>query len=128
MIPDLAALHDVSRFIQISRTLAYAPGKVLTVLNRAGMLGGVRVKDIQTALHHDLFAQVPDDAANALRSLNRGLPLLFKYPRSPASRGIQRLARVLLKGSPAPAIAPGRRLALPARKPRTAAQPEPAQS
>lgn len=97
--PDLAALHDVSRFIQISRSLAYAPGKVVTVLNRAGMLGGVRVKDIQTALNHDLYAQIPDDAANALRSLNRGLPLLLKYPRSPASRGIQRLARTLLRKS-----------------------------
>jgi pilus assembly protein CpaE len=123
--PDLAALHDVSRFIQISRSLAYAPGKVLTVLNRAGMLGGVRVKDIQTALHHDLFAQVPDDGANALRSLNRGLPLLFKYPRSPASRGIQRLAKALLKVGLAPATAPARGFGLPTRKARA---PQPAQS
>jgi MinD-like ATPase involved in chromosome partitioning or flagellar assembly len=90
------------------------------------MLGGVRVKDIQTALHHDVFAQVPDDAANALRSLNRGLPLLFKYPRSPASRGIQRLAKALLKGREAPSAAPARRLALPARKGR-ATQAEPSQ-
>ncbi len=95
--PDLAALHDTSVFIQLSRNLAYQPGKVLTVLNRAGLLGGLRVKDIEKALHHELFAQVPDDSANVLRSLNRGLPLLFRYPRSPASRGIQHLARSLLR-------------------------------
>jgi pilus assembly protein CpaE len=119
--PDLAALHDVSRFILISRTLAYKPGKVLTVLNRAGLLGGVRVSDIQTALHQELFAQVPDDAGNALRSINRGVPLLLKYPRSPASRGIQRLAKALLKVRAASAVqaaAPARRMSiLGARKP-----------
>jgi pilus assembly protein CpaE len=106
-VPDLAALQDVSRFIQVSRTLSYPLGKVLTVLNRAHMPGGLRVKDIEGALHHDLFAQVPDAGAEALRSLNRGLPLLFKYPRSPASRSIQRLARSLLRlGQARPAAAP----------------------
>jgi pilus assembly protein CpaE len=95
--PEMAALHDVSRFIQLSRDLAYLPGKVLTVLNRADMPGGLQVKDIQGALHHDLFAQVPDGGDAVLRSLNRGLPLLFRYPRNPAARGIQRLAASLLR-------------------------------
>jgi pilus assembly protein CpaE len=93
--PELAALHDVSRFVHLSRSLAYPPGKVLVVLNRAGMAGAVRTNDIDAALHHVIFAQVPDDEANATRCLNRGIPLLFKSPRSPASRAIQRLARSL---------------------------------
>jgi pilus assembly protein CpaE len=105
-VPDLAALQDVSRFIQVSRTLNYPVGKVLTVLNRAGMPGSLRVPDIEGALHHELFAQVPDGGAEGLRSLNRGLPLLFKYPRSPASRGIQRMAKSLLRlGEAQPAAA-----------------------
>jgi pilus assembly protein CpaE len=93
--PDLSALHDASRFIQLSRSLAYPAGKLLTVLNRAGMPGGLRSKDVEIALRHELFAQVPDDSANALRSLNRGIPLILKYPRSPATRGIQNLAKQL---------------------------------
>ena len=93
--PDLSALHDASRFIQLSRSLAYPTGKLLTVLNRAGMPGGLRTKDVEIALRHELFAQVPDDSANALRSLNRGIPLILKYPRSPAARGIQNLAKQL---------------------------------
>lgn len=91
--PELAALHDVSRFIQLSRALGYPPGKLLIVLNRAGLEGGVKTKDIEGALHHELYAQIPEDGANALRSLNRGLPLLVRYPRSPASRAYQQLAR-----------------------------------
>jgi pilus assembly protein CpaE len=90
--PDLGSLHDTSRFIHLSRSLAYPTGKLLTILNRAGMPGGVKTKDIATALHYDLYAQIPDDNSNAIRSLNRGIPLVFKYPRSPASRAIKHLA------------------------------------
>jgi pilus assembly protein CpaE len=90
--PDLAALHDTSRFFQLSRSLAYPPGKLLVILNRAGMPGAVKIKDIETALRHELFAQIPDDGAIVMHSLNRGVPLLFKYPRSPTTRAIQKLA------------------------------------
>ena len=90
--PDLVALHDASRFIQISRSLSYPPDKILIVLNRANLNGGVKPRDIETALRHEVYAQIPDDGANVLRSLNRGIPLVMQYPRSPATQAIQRLA------------------------------------
>ena len=94
--PDLAALHDTSRFIQLSRSLGYSPDKILTVLNRAGIDGGVRQKDIETVLHYQLYAQVPNDPGAALRSLNRGIPMAVRYPRSPASRSIREMAKNLI--------------------------------
>lgn len=93
--PDLAALHDASRFVQISRTLSYPDEKLMIVLNRAGLLGGVKTKDIETALHHQIYATVPDDPANALRSLNRGIPMMIRYPRSPTSKAIKGMASEL---------------------------------
>jgi pilus assembly protein CpaE len=97
--PDLAALHDTSRFVQISRSLGYSPDKLLIVLNRAGIQGGVKTKDIETALHHEVFASVADDGPNALRSLNRGIPLVMRYPRSPASKAIKMLAKNMTEQS-----------------------------
>lgn len=93
--PDLVALHDASRFIQIGRTLSYPPEKTLIVLNRANLNGGVKPKDIETALRHEVFAQIPDDGANVVRSLNRGIPLVMQYPRSPATQAIQKLSRTV---------------------------------
>ncbi len=90
--PDLVALHDASRFIQISRTLSYPPEKTMIILNRANLAGGVKTKDIETALRHEVFAQIPDDGANVVRSLNRGIPLVMQYPRSQATLAIQKLA------------------------------------
>ncbi|MGW8143718.1 MAG: AAA family ATPase, partial [Anaerolineales bacterium] len=90
--PDLVALHDASRFIQISRTLSYPPEKTMIILNRANLEGGVKTRDIETALRHEVFAQIPDDGANVVRSLNRGIPLVMQYPRSQATQAIQKLA------------------------------------
>ncbi|GAG47169.1 unnamed protein product, partial [marine sediment metagenome] len=90
--PDLVSLHDTSRFIQISRTLSYPPEKMIIVLNRANLNGGVKPRDIESALRHEVYAQIPDDSPNVLRSINRGIPLVMQYPRSPATHSIQRLA------------------------------------
>lgn len=98
--PDLAALHDVSRFIQISRNLAFPPGKLLTILNRSGMIGGLKTKQIEAALHHEIFARIPEDNSKVIRSLNRGIPLLYKYPRSPVSRSMREIAKALAEISP----------------------------
>jgi pilus assembly protein CpaE len=97
--PDLAALHDVSRFVRISQTLAYPPEKTLLILNRAERPGGVKARDIAAVLRREIYAQIPDDPLDALRSLNRGIPLVLNYPRSPASKAYQTLARQVFAGS-----------------------------
>jgi pilus assembly protein CpaE len=94
--PDLASLHDTSRFLQLSRSLAYTTDKILMILNKAGAEGGVKLKDIETVLHHQVYHQIADDSANVLRSINRGIPFLVYYPRSNASKSIQQLARKLI--------------------------------
>lgn len=95
--PDLAALHDTSRFIQISRSLGYPNEKLMIILNRAGLPGGVKTRDIEAALHHPVFADIPEDGPNAVRSLNRGIPLVIRYPRSPASKAIKMLSQRLIQ-------------------------------
>jgi pilus assembly protein CpaE len=93
--PDLASLHDTSRFLQLSRSLAYPMDKILMILNKAGVEGGVKLRDIESVLHNQIYHQIPNDPANVLRSINRGIPFLVYYPRSSASKSIQQLARNL---------------------------------
>lgn len=93
--PELASLHDVTRFVQISHSLSYKPEKILTVLNREGIQGGVATKDIEMVLRHSVFARIPEDSPDVLRSLNQGVPLLVKHPRSPASKAVKQLASTL---------------------------------
>jgi pilus assembly protein CpaE len=90
--PELPTLHDTSQFIQLSPTLSIPMDKLLIVVNREGVVGGVRTRDIEASLRHEIFGKIPDDEPNAIRSVNRGVPLLLRYPRSPASRAIKNLS------------------------------------
>jgi len=94
--PDLASLHDASRFLQLSRSLSYPADKILMILNKAGIEGGVKLKDIEAVLHHQVYHQIANDSENVLRSINRGIPFLVYYPRSNASKSVQQLARKLI--------------------------------
>jgi pilus assembly protein CpaE len=104
--PDLAALHDTSRFIQLTRTLGFPPEKVLTVLNRAGMQGGVKTREIAEALKHQLFAEISEGSASVVRSLNRGVPLMFGAAHNKMGRDIRaltvKLAEMLPGAEPRP--------------------------
>jgi pilus assembly protein CpaE len=93
--PDLASLHDTSRFLQLSRSLGYPAEKILMLVNKANAEGGVKLKDIEAVLHNQIYHQIPNDPANVTRSINRGIPFLVYYPRSNASKSIQQLARNL---------------------------------
>jgi pilus assembly protein CpaE len=93
--PDLASLYDSRRFSMLSRSLGYGADKLLIVINRSGMAGGVRTGDIESALQKQVFMQIPDDPERCNRSLNRGIPLTLRYMRSPASKGILELARMV---------------------------------
>jgi pilus assembly protein CpaE len=94
--PDLASLHDTSRFLQLSRSLSYPIEKILMILNKADVEGGVKLKDIEAVLHNQVYHQIANDPANVLRSINRGIPFLVYYPRSSASKSVQQLAKSLV--------------------------------
>ncbi|MCJ7702911.1 MAG: AAA family ATPase [Anaerolineales bacterium] len=90
--PDLASLHDTTRFTQITKSLAYPQEKLFYILNRTDMPGGVKTKDVLPVVNKSFFP-IPDGGANVVRSINRGVPLVLRYPRNPASRAIQNLAQ-----------------------------------
>jgi pilus assembly protein CpaE len=92
--PDLASIQDTSRFTQITRSLAYPADKLFHVLNRTDLPGGVKTKDITPVLNEDYFP-IPDGGPSVLRSINRGIPLVLKYPRNPTSRALQKMAKQL---------------------------------
>jgi len=90
--PDLASLHDTTRFTQITKSLAYSQDKIQYVLNRVDMPGAVKTKDVLPVVNKGYFP-IPDGGSNVVRSINRGVPLILRYPRNPASRALQKLAQ-----------------------------------
>jgi pilus assembly protein CpaE len=95
--PDMASLHDVTRFLTISQTLAYPADKVMVLINRADRMGGIKAKDIESVLRLQNIYQIPNDSSANLRSLNRGIPLVVKSPRNPTARSIRSLAKAIIQ-------------------------------
>jgi len=89
--PELGALRNMSKFIELTRTLSYGPEKVHYILNRAGIRGGVSGGEIENILNKNLFAEIPDDHPQALMSLNRGIPMVLNHPRSPMSKAVKKI-------------------------------------
>ena len=98
--PDMASLSDTSHFLQLTRSLAYSSEKVLIVLNRLGMAGGIKLRDIQNVLHNGLFAEIPDGGSAVNYSINRGIPLIVRYPRNQTTKAIQKLADEIINLGP----------------------------
>jgi pilus assembly protein CpaE len=90
--PDLASLHDTTRFTQITKALAYPQEKIQYILNRTDLQGGVKTKDVLPVVNQGYFP-IPDGGSNVVRSINRGVPLILRYPRNPVSRALHKLAQ-----------------------------------
>jgi len=95
--PDLASLRDAQKFIQVSSTLNYPPDKLLIVVNQAGIKGGVKTGEIKQALQSEIFASIPYDNPDVIRSLNRGVPLMSSHPNGVAGKSIRNMAKGLNK-------------------------------
>ena len=94
--PDLASLRDVRQFLEICQSLGYPSEKILLVLNESDIQGGVKSADIESALQRKLFATIPSESAIALRSINRGIPINIRYPKSGISKSINKMANSLI--------------------------------
>jgi pilus assembly protein CpaE len=93
--PQVTALRDTHRFLEVMDLLGYERSRVLLVLNHCYHRGNIKQEDVERALGHPI-AQVLEHAPGPVTaSLNRGVPLVIEYHSSNVARGILSLARKL---------------------------------
>lgn len=95
MNPNLASIRDVKQFLDLSRTLSYAPEKMMLVLNNTGHKADLRKEEIEAILKHRVVCTLPSDENLVVGCMNEGIPIMLKSPRSPLSKGIQELAKIV---------------------------------
>ncbi len=94
--PELASLHNAREFLEIGQSLNFPDDKVLMVLNRSDMKDGIKEKQIQDALPVKLFAKIPEDYRGAMQSINQGIPLFAKSPKSRVGKSITDIGNKLI--------------------------------
>jgi pilus assembly protein CpaE len=97
--PQVTALRDVHRFLEVLSLLGYDRGKISLVLSHCYHRSDVKPKDMERALGYPVVQTIQYAPSQVTASINRGLPLVQEYRDSPAAQNIIRLAEFIAEKS-----------------------------
>jgi pilus assembly protein CpaE len=97
--PQVTAMRDVHRFLEVLNLLGYGRSTTRLVLNHCYHRSEVNVKDLERALGHPIVQEIEYSPNQVTASLNRGVPLVEEYRDSAAARSITRLAQLLVEST-----------------------------
>ncbi len=107
LTPDVAAVRSATVFLRIVELLGYPAGKVLPIVTRAGIAGGIAVPEMAAALGRPLDHLIPNDERAVVRAINEGHPLVLSGRQTPVAAAIVDLARYLVAATyPDAVVAP----------------------
>ncbi|MEN6478814.1 MAG: P-loop NTPase [Anaerolineales bacterium] len=93
--PEMAAMRAARSVIERLQREGYDPERLWIVLNRATAPQGVPQSEIERRLG-PVRHRLPDDPPIALASINQGVPVAMRYPRSALGRAYLGLSRKLV--------------------------------
>ena len=105
--PEIAALKNAARVVQLGMRLGYSEQKMRLVVNRFDLPWAIAPSEFEHHLEYRTSFRLPNDTAVG-RALTRGEPLVVLQAGSPGARALNRLARTVVEnrgweGQPRPA-------------------------
>lgn len=97
--PELGAVVNVERFLELTEKLGYPQRKMLVVLNRANTRVGLEIKDIQARLAGSACFRIDSVGAALTNSINLGQPLVLSQPQSHYAQAIREIAAAVRRGT-----------------------------
>ncbi len=95
--PQVTAMRDVHRFLEVLDLLGYGRARTRLVLNHCYHRSQVNVKDLERALGFSIVQEIAYSPNQVTASLNRGVPLVQEYKDSAAARSIMQLAQLIVE-------------------------------
>jgi len=94
---ELPAIKNIKKGIEILRSLQLLE-RARLILNRSSGVAGIEPEDVERVLGLRIRAEVPSDGKLVVNSINQGIPFVKMSPRSPISRGILSIMKVVDEG------------------------------
>jgi pilus assembly protein CpaE len=94
VVPDITCMRDTKQFLDLVESLNYSLSKFGIIFNRSTE-GGLDRKVIEEGLKRKVMIEVPQDEPAVSHSLNRGIPMVIGNKRSPFTKAIMQLARLI---------------------------------
>lgn len=98
--PEVPALHNLRRMLQLTDDLGYPRDKLVILGNRFSAAWGIKATDIAESLGSPISVTLPSDGRLVTQAANRGVPFVLDAPDSGAARAIYKLAELLTKAEP----------------------------
>jgi pilus assembly protein CpaE len=76
VLPEMVGLRNMRVLIDQLLDRGVDPERLWVVVNRATMVGGITIADIETRLHTTVRYRIPDDQPLATQAVNRGVPVI----------------------------------------------------
>jgi pilus assembly protein CpaE len=92
---SLPALKNTKRYLAAMERKGLRQGRVQLIVNRYLPKDDIRVSDAEKVLGWKVLLTLPNEYADVIASINKGIPLVELKPRSPVSKSFTRLAELV---------------------------------
>jgi pilus assembly protein CpaE len=100
---SLPCLSNTNKLLESFRSMGYpARERIKIVMNRCEKNSEISLKEAEESVHQPIFCTLPNNYKATMTAINQGKPLDEIAPRSPITREVKRLARVLMEGERTP--------------------------
>jgi pilus assembly protein CpaE len=93
--PELPSIKSAKLFLELAEELKLPEEKIMVVINRAGIPGGIQPGQINRVLNIKHSHQIPYDSKMHF-SLNKGIPICLDAPSSPSSLALTAIAKEVI--------------------------------
>ncbi len=97
--PEVPALHNLRRMLQLFEDLGYPRGKMLILGNRFSAPWGIQTGDIAESLGYPISVTMPSDGRLVTEAGNRGTPFVLDAPGSGPAKAVYELAELMVNAS-----------------------------
>jgi len=94
---DLPTIKNIKSGIDIMESLHYSKEKINVVLNKASEQFGIKYKDFESTIKHDIWSYVPEDSATVITSANKGFPFVMTRAETKVAKAISQMAGDITK-------------------------------
>ncbi len=93
---DVPNIKNLKLSLQVLRNLKFPMDKIYTIINRANSNVGMTISEIEDTIDKKIDIKIPSSKMVTL-TINKGIPLIIDQPRSPISRSINELTKLIIK-------------------------------
>jgi len=93
---DVPNIKNLKISLQILKQLKFPDEKIFLILNRADAKVGITMDEIEKTIKQRVNITIPSDRLVPI-SVNKGIPVVIRTPRSKVSKSIHKLTRLILE-------------------------------